>query len=158
MSKVAADAAGRCPVITNRKAFFKYEVLEQHECGIVLRGPEVKSFRMGRVSLDEAYARFKDGELWLLKMHVDEYRDTGHLKLDPIRPRKLLLHKHQIASLAEAVERKGLTLVPIKVTWNERGVAKVVVGLVRGKKLHDKRQADKAKSAKREVDRAMRRR
>lgn len=158
MAKVAADAAGRCPVVTNRKAFFKYEVLEQHECGIVLRGPEVKSFRMGRVSLDEAYARIKDDEVWLLKMHVDEYRDTGHLKLDPIRPRKLLLHRREIAALRESVERKGLTLVPVKITWNERGVAKVVLGLVRGKKLHDKRAADKAKSAKREVARVMRRR
>lgn len=152
-----APGAARSPTITNRKATFKYEILERHECGIVLRGPEVKSFRLGRVSLDESYARFRGDELWLLKMHVDEYRDRGHLKLDPARPRKLLLHRHQLTVLADAVDRKGLTLVPLKITWNEDGLVKLELGLVRGKKLHDKRATEKAKTAKREMARVVRR-
>jgi SsrA-binding protein len=158
MAKDRADEPGRAPLISNRKAYHRYEVLEKFECGVALRGPEVKSLRLGRASLDEAYARIKDGELWLLKMHVDEYAHRGQLKLDPTRPRKLLLHRREITQLADAVERKGLTLVPLKVFWNERGIAKVELGLVRGKKLHDKRETEKAKTAKREMDRAIRRR
>lgn len=157
MAKSPADAASRAPTILNRKALHKYEVLERHECGILLKGPEVKSLRLGRASLDEAYARFREGELWLLKMHVDEYRHRGQVKLEPARPRKLLLHAHQLAALAAAVERQGLTLVPLKLTWNERGIAKIEIGLVRGKKLHDKRESERKRSAQREMARVVRR-
>jgi SsrA-binding protein len=157
MAKHPAAAASHAPTILNRKALHKYEVLERHECGILLKGPEVKSLRLGRASLDEAYARFRDGELWLLKMHIDEYRHNRLVKLEPARPRKLLLHAHQLAALGEEVVRKGLTLVPLKLTWNERGVVKVEIGLVRGKKLHDKREAEKKRTAKRDMDRVVRR-
>lgn len=158
MKRDGKDEPGRAPVVSNRKAYHRYEVLEKHECGIVLRGPEVKSLRKGGASLDESYARLRGGELWLLKMHVDEYANRGHLKLDPVRPRKLLMHRRELTVLADAVERKGLTLVPLRIFWNERGIAKVELGLVRGKKLHDKREAEKAKTAKREMARAVRRR
>lgn len=149
--------AGRSPTITNRKAFHEFEVLEKLECGILLAGPEVKSLREGRANLAEAYARLRGGELWLLKMHVEEYRDRGQVKLEPARPRKLLVHRRQIEHLAEAVEREGHTLVPLRIYWNERGIAKVEIGVARGKKLHDKRDAEKAKAAKREMARALRR-
>lgn len=154
----AAEGAARAPVVSNRKAFHRFEVLERHDCGIVLRGPEVKSLRLGRASLDEAYARFRAGELWLLKMHIDEYAARGHVKLDPARPRKLLLHRRELTALADAVDRQGLTLVPLRLHWNARGVAKVEIALARGKKLHDKRETERARSAKRDMDRMTRRR
>ncbi len=154
----AREAAAASPVVNNRKAHFKYEVLETVECGILLAGCEVKSLREARAHLDEAYARIKNGEIWLLKMHVEEYRHRGQVKLEPARPRKLLLHKREIAHLADQVERLKLTLVPLRIRWNERGIAKIDLALVRGKKLHDKREASKKKDAKREMSRMQRRR
>jgi len=157
MAKQSADAAARSPTLTNRKAFHKYEVLERHVCGIALAGQEVKSLREGRASLDEAYARFRGGELWLLKMHVEEYHHRGHVKLEPARPRKLLMQRRELDAIAREMDLKGLTLVPLRLFWNERGIAKVEIGLVRGKKLHDKRETEKKRSAKRDMDRMVRR-
>ncbi|MCE9635366.1 MAG: SsrA-binding protein SmpB [Planctomycetes bacterium] len=157
MAKDAKHAAAQSPGLTNRKAFHEFEILERFVCGIVLAGPEVKSLRLGRASLDEAYARLKNGEMWIVKMHVDEYRDRGQVKLEPARTRKLLLSKHEIAVIGEALERQGLTLVPLKLFWNERGIAKIEIALARGKKLHDKRESEKAKTAKRDMARVMRR-
>ena len=146
------------PVLGNPKARWRYDILETIDCGIVLLGPEVKSLREGRASIEEAYARFKGGELWLLGMHVDEYRSKGYAKHEPARPRKLLAKRLELTKLRIEAERRGLTMVPLRVHWNERGIAKVEIALVKGRKLHDKRQVEKDKSAKREMDRAMRRR
>ena len=157
MAKRSDDAAARSPTLTNRKAFHKYEVLERRVCGIVLAGQEVKSLRDGRASLDESFARFRGGELWLLRMHVDEYRHRGHVKLEPARPRKLLLQRRELDAIAREMDLKGLTLVPLRLFWNERGIAKVELGLARGKKLHDKRESEKKRTAKREMDRMTRR-
>jgi SsrA-binding protein len=150
-------AAGRSPTITNRKAFHEFEILEKLECGIALAGPEVKSLREGRANLAEAYARLRGGELWLLKMHVVEYRNRGQVKLELARPRKLLIHRRELDHLASSVERQGLTLVPLRIYWNERGIAKVEIGVAKGKKLHDKRESARKKDAKREMERARRR-
>ena len=146
------------PTLGNPKARWRFEIVEELLCGIVLTGTEVKSLREGRGSLEEAYARFRGGELWLLGMHIDEYRARGYTKHEPTRPRKLLLHRQEMAHLRNEVERRGLTLVPLRLSWSERGHAKIDLALVKGRKLHDKRQVDKAKTAKREMERAMRRR
>ena len=149
---------GNAPILGNPKARWRYEILDRLECGIALAGPEVKSLREGRASIEEAYARFKGNELWLLGMHVDEYRSSGYTKHEPARARKLLAHRLELTKLRIDAERRGLTMVPLRVFWNDRGIAKVEIALVKGRKLHDKREVDREKSAKREVARAMRRR
>ncbi len=142
----------------NRKARHKFEVLETLECGLVLAGSEVKSLRAGKMSLDEAYGRVRDGEVWLIGCDIPEYAQATVWNHDPKRPRKLLLQKRQIKKFANQAHEKGLTLVPLKVYFNERGIAKVQLGLCRGRKLHDKREAMKKADVKRDLDRAMRRR
>jgi SsrA-binding protein len=146
------------PTLGNPKARWRYEIVETLDCGVVLLGPEVKSLREGRGSIEEAYARFRGAELWLVGMHVDEYRARGYAKHEPLRARKLLAHRAEIEHLRLEVERRGFTLVPLRLHWGPRGHAKVEIALVRGRKLHDKRQVDKAKTARREMERAMRRR
>jgi len=136
------------PTIENRRARHEYHVLESVEAGIVLSGTEVKAIRAGGASLTEAYARFRDGEAWLLGMHVPPYRQGSFSNAEPTRPRKLLLHKAEIARLQSRVGEKGLTIVPLRLYFT-RGMAKVLLGLVRGKKLWDKRAA----AAKRDVER-----
>ncbi len=159
MSKGRHSGAGDGPpVFTNSKARYRYELTERLECGIALLGPEVKSLREGNASLDEAYARFRGGELWLIGMHIDEYRAKGYAPHDPDRPRKLLVHKRELTHLRKAVERRGLTLVPTRLYWSERGQAKVEVALARGRKIHDQRQKARERDARREIDRASRRR
>jgi SsrA-binding protein len=145
------------PTLGNPKARWRYEILERLECGIALLGPEVKSLREGRASIEEAYARFRGTELWLVGMRVDEYRCKGYAKPEPGRPRKLLARRAELDSLRASAERRGLTMVPLRVYWNERGIAKVEIGLAKGRKLHDKRQVDRERTAKRDMDRAMRR-
>ena len=140
------------PAIDNRRARHEYEILESLEAGLVLTGTEVKSIRAGGVSLNEAYARFRDGEAWLLGMHVPPYKQGSFSNTDPNRPRKLLLHKEQIAHLKGRVAEKGLTIVPLRLYFT-RGMAKVQLGLARGKKLWDKR----ADVAKRDVEREIQR-
>jgi SsrA-binding protein len=146
------------PTLGNPKARWRFEILDTIDCGIVLAGPEVKSLREGRASIEEAYARFKGSELWIIGMRIDEYRARGYTRPEPGRARKLLAHRAELAHLRAEVERRGLTLVPLRVHWNERGIAKVEIALVKGKKLHDKRQTDRERTAKREMDRAMKRR
>jgi SsrA-binding protein len=136
------------PTIENRRARHEYHILESLEAGLVLTGTEVKSIRAGGASLSEAYARFRDGEAWLLGMHVPPYKQGSFSNADPNRPRKLLLHKEQIANLQGRVSEKGLTIVPLRLYFT-RGMAKVQLGLARGKKLWDKR----ADVAKRDVER-----
>jgi len=152
------DKRHNAPTIGNPKARYRFEILDKLECGIMLAGPEVKSLREGRASIEEAYARFRGTELWLMGMRIDEYRARGYARPEPGRARKLLAHRGELAQLRAEVERRGLTLVPLGIHWNERGIAKVDIALVRGKKLHDKRQTDRERTARREMDRAMKRR
>jgi SsrA-binding protein len=145
-------------VAENRKARHKFEVLDTLECGVALAGSEVKSIRMRHVSLDEAYARVRDGEVWLVNCDIPEYMQAGMFNHVPKRPRKLLLHRSEIRKFANKAHESGLTLVPLRLYFNERGVVKVLLGLCRGKKLHDKREAMKKAETKREIARAVRRR
>jgi SsrA-binding protein len=147
-AKVEKEKHRDAPAIENRRARHEYEILESLEAGLVLTGTEVKSIRAGGASLSEAYARFRDGEAWLLGMHVPTYKQGSFSNVDPNRPRKLLLHREQIAHLQSRVGEKGLTIVPLRMYFT-RGMAKVQIGLARGKKLWDKR----ADVAKRDVER-----
>jgi SsrA-binding protein len=140
-------------VISNRKARYDYAVLDTYECGIVLKGPEVKSIRNGRANLQDGYARLDDGEVWLFGMHVSPY-EFSRGDLDPVRPRKLLLHHKQIDELARATEERGITLVPLSVYFKD-GRAKVELAIARGKARYDKRQAIAKREAQRETQRAL---
>lgn len=140
--------------ITNRKARHDYFVLESFECGIVLVGSEVKSIRNGRANLQDAYARIEDGEVWLYGMHVSPYEFAHTSRPDPIRRRKLLLHRRQIDELASAASEKGVTLVPLRVYFHD-GRAKVELAVARGKARYDKRQTLAERDARRETERAL---
>lgn len=141
----------------NRKARHNYTVLESLECGMVLVGSEVKSLREGRISLEEAYGRVKENELWLVNCDIPEYFDAGHFNHRPKRPRKLLIHRREIKRFAQRAFEKGLTLVPLRIYFKE-GKAKLLLGLCRGKAKHDKREAMKKSEAKREIARQLMRR
>lgn len=142
-------------VADNREARFQYEILETFEAGIELRGTEVKSIRQGRVNLRDGFALVRDGEVWLHNVHISPHEMTNQVyNHDPRRTRKLLLHAQEIRRLIGQVEQKGLTLVPLKMHL-KRGWIKLVLGLARGKKLHDKREDLKRKQAKREIERAI---
>ncbi|MCH7595148.1 MAG: SsrA-binding protein SmpB [Planctomycetes bacterium] len=143
-------------ICQNRKAGFRFEILEKVECGLVLVGSEVKSLRDGNASIEEAYARIERGELWLIDSHVQTYDFAHASNHEPRRPRKLLIHKRELNKLRPQVEQKGLTLVPLYLYFNDRGLAKVTIGLARGKTRGDKRQAIKKREHKREMDRALR--
>jgi SsrA-binding protein len=144
-------------IAQNRSARHEYEVLETLECGIMLVGSEVKSLRTGRLSLDEAYGRMKGGEVWLMGCDIPEYVQANRFNHEPRRPRKLLLHRREINKFASRAYEKGLTLVPLKMYFKD-GKAKVLLGLCRGRQLHDKREKMKKADVKRDIDRAMRRR
>jgi SsrA-binding protein len=144
------------PTVDNRRARFEYEWLEQLEAGIVLTGTEIKSIRTGQISLNEAYARIRDGELWLLSMHVPPYKQGSFSNVDPNRPRKLLLHREDIDRLAGRTSEKGLTLIPVRLYF-KRGRVKISLALARGKKLWDKRRDEKDRDVQREMARAVRR-
>jgi SsrA-binding protein len=137
--------------ITNRKARHEYFVLDTYECGVVLKGAEVKSIRNGRANLQDAYARVDDGEVWLFGMHVSPY-EFSRGELDPVRKRKLLLHRREIAEIARATEEKGVTVVPLRVYFKD-GRCKVEIATARGKARYDKRQAIAARDARRETER-----
>ena len=154
--KKAAAAPGFQAVAENRKAKFRYELIDSVECGMVLMGSAVKSIREGKMSLDEAYIRAKGSELWLIGADIAHYNNAGMWNHDPRRPRKLLIHSREFAQFAGLAHERGLTLVPLRVYFNERGLAKCVMGLVRGKKLHDKREAIKQRDTDRGLQRAMR--
>jgi SsrA-binding protein len=143
-------------VADNRKARFHYEIGESFEAGLVLTGSEVKSLRAGRATIAESYADARGGEIWLINANIPEYRQAGRFNHAPKRPRKLLLHQRQIVRLAGAVEREGMTVVPLKLYFNERGRAKLEIALAKGKKLHDKRETLKKRSWERERGRLMR--
>jgi len=140
-------------VITNRKARHDYSILESFEAGVMLKGAEVKSIRGGRANLLDAYARIDAGEVWLFGMHVSQY-EFSRGDLDPVRPRKLLLHAKEIVELESALQEKGVTLVPLRVYFKD-GRAKVEIAIARGRHSYDKRQALAERTATREAERAM---
>jgi SsrA-binding protein len=143
-------------VAENRKARFNYEIGEVFEAGIALSGTEVKSLRGGKATIAESYADTRDGEIWLINANIPEYLQANRYNHQPKRPRKLLLHRRQINKLAGAVEREGMTLVPLKLYFNDKGRAKIEIALARGKKLHDKRETEKKRSWQREKGRLLR--
>jgi SsrA-binding protein len=143
-------------VARNRKASHDYHIEDRYEAGLVLRGTEIKSIREGRVNLRDGYVRPRDGELWLLDVHIGPYKPAGrYFGHDPRRPRKLLLHRYEIDRLIGAVERTGYTIIPLQM-YLKNGLAKVEIALARGKAKHDKRRAIAERDAKREIERALR--
>ncbi len=152
---VAKRPPAPTPTIDNRRARFEYEWLEQLEAGIALTGTEIKSIRSGQISIQESYARIRDGELWLLSMHVPAYKEGSFSNVDPDRPRKLLLHRKEIDRLAGRVSEKGLTLIPVRLYF-KRGKVKISIALARGKKIWDKRKTEKDRDVEREMARATR--
>ncbi|MBV9261950.1 MAG: SsrA-binding protein SmpB [Pseudolabrys sp.] len=143
-------------VSDNRRARFNYEIGEVFEAGLALTGTEVKSLRSGKATIGESYADAKNGEIWLINANIPEYKQASRFNHLPKRPRKLLLHQRQINKLAGAVEREGMTIVPLKLYFNEKGRAKLEIALARGKKLFDKRATEKKRSWERERGRLMR--
>lgn len=141
-------------IAVNRRARHEYDITETYEAGLVLNGPEVKSIRAGRVSLQEAFARIDGGEAWLYGMHIAPYEQAHHIEQNPTRVRKLLLHKQEIGRLAGKTQQRGLTLIPLKLYF-KRGNAKIELGVARGRKLHDKRRVIAERDAQREVERAV---
>ncbi len=145
--KIAAD---------NRKARFNYAIEDTFEAGVALTGTEVKSIRNGKATIAESYADARDGEIWLVNATIPEYLQGNRFNHAPKRPRKLLLHRRQINKLIGAVEREGMTLIPLKLYFNERGRAKIEIALAKGKKLHDKRETEKKRDWNREKGRLLR--
>ncbi|HEX7021315.1 MAG TPA: SsrA-binding protein SmpB [Trueperaceae bacterium] len=141
-------------MIRNRRASHDYELLETFEAGIVLTGSEIKSLRQGGATLGEAFARVRDGEVWLEGMHIPPYAEASYNNHEPLRSRKLLLNRREIEEIRKGLERQGLTLVPTKLYYKD-GWAKVQVALARGKKLYDKRRDQAKKDAQRQMERAL---
>jgi SsrA-binding protein len=155
-AKKSSAAKGDRVIATNRRAFHDYHIDERLEAGLVLAGSEVKSLRDGKAQLADAYAIAEGGEVYLYHFHISPYDPASRSNHDPMRKRKLLLHKREIRKLAGLVQRKGLTLIPLQVHFT-RGYAKVILGVARGKKEYDKRRAIAEKDAAREMRRAARR-
>lgn len=142
-------------IAQNKKAYHDYFVLETYEAGIALTGTEMKSVRGGKASIKEAYAHIWNGEITVVGMHISPYEQGNRYNVDPLRERKLLLHKKEIRKLADAVKQDGLTIVPLRVYINERSKCKVELGLCRGKKNYDKRDTIAKKESARKMDRAI---
>ena len=145
-------------VAENRKARFNYEIEEKLEAGLALTGSEVKSLRSGKANIGDAYAADEGGELYLINAHISEYTQAGRENHDPKRSRKLLLHRREIDRLIGAIQRQGMTVIPLRLYFNKRGIAKMELGLARGKKLHDKRETEKRRDWDRQKGRLMRER
>ena len=154
---MARDPERKKVLALNRKARFEYEILDEVECGLVLRGTEVKSLRQGGGSIAEAYALVRAGELWLVNSHIPEYAQGNIHNHVPTRERKLLVHRKEIARWDRQVREKGVTMVPLELFFKGH-LVKLRLGLARGKKLHDKREAKRRDEARREIDRAVARR
>ena len=154
---MAAKSEGNFKVVAdNRKARFHYEIGDVIEAGLVLTGSEVKSLRQGKANIGESYAAARAGELWLYNANIPEYLQASRFNHAPKRPRKLLLHRREVNKLIGAVEREGMTVVPLKLYFNDKGRAKIELAVARGKKLHDKRETEKKRSWDRERARLMR--
>ncbi|UTW56660.1 SsrA-binding protein SmpB [Kordiimonas sp. SCSIO 12610] len=145
-SRVAAD---------NRKARHLYFIEDEHEAGIALQGTEVKSLREGKANIQEAYAEEKGGELWLINAYIPEFSHGNRFNHEPRRPRKLLMKRREINRLGGAVQKDGMTLIPLKILFNDHGRAKLMLGLGKGKKLHDKRETEKQRDWQRQKSRLM---
>jgi SsrA-binding protein len=143
-------------VAENRKARFNYSIEETIGAGVMLTGTEVKSARNGKSTIAESYADSKGGEIWLVNANIPEYLQANRFNHEPRRPRKLLLHKRQINKLIGAIEREGMTLIPLKMYFNEQGRLKLELALAKGKKLHDKRETEKKRDWSREKSRLLR--
>ncbi|MBN8704706.1 MAG: SsrA-binding protein SmpB [Bacteroidetes bacterium] len=142
--------------IDNRRARHEYSIEDTLEAGLVLQGTEVKSLRDGKANLSDAYARIINGEVFIIGMHVSIYEMGSYSNHDPLRSRKCLLHSKEITKIKSKIEKEGFTLVPLKIYFNSKGIAKVELGICKGKKLHDKRDDIKDREVKRELDRARR--
>jgi SsrA-binding protein len=145
------------PVIVNRRARYEYEILHEVEAGIVLLGTEVKSLREGKANLQDAFAVQKSEEIWLHNAHISEYGAANQFNHDPKRPRKLLLHKREIRKLIGQLQTQGITFVPLKLYFNDKGRVKLLMGVGKGKKTHDKRESEKQKEWTREKARVLKR-
>jgi len=156
MAAKKKDADDRKIVADNRKARHAYAIESTLETGLMLHGTEVKSLRTGKVTIGESYAQAKDGEIFLLNAHIPAYGMASRFNHEPRRPRKILVHKREARRLAMAVQREGMTLIPLRLYFNKKGIAKLELGVARGKKLHDKRQAEKARDWARDKARLIR--
>jgi SsrA-binding protein len=143
-------------VADNRKARFSYSIEDTLEAGLQLFGSEVKSLRNGKATIAESYAQAKDGEIVLINSYIPEYTQASRFNHEPRRPRKLLVHKREVARLAIAVQREGMTLIPLRLYFTPKGIAKLELGLAKGKKLHDKRETEKKRDWQRDKARLMR--
>ena len=144
-------------VLVNKRAKREYEILDTYEAGIILSGPEVKSLRLGRANIGDAYADPRDDEIWLINCHISEYFNAQkEFQFSPTRPRKLLLHKKEIRKLQGSVQKQGLTLIVLKIFFNKKGIAKIDLGLGRGKKDRDKRADEKNRDWQRQKQRLLR--
>lgn len=143
-------------VLINKKAKREYEILDTYVAGIVLSGPEVKSLRLGRANIGDAYANPREGEIWLINCHISEYFNAQkEFQFSPTRPRKLLLHKKEIRKLQGSVQKQGLTIIVLKIFFNNKGIAKIDLGLGRGKKDRDKRADEKSRDWQRQKQRLL---
>jgi SsrA-binding protein len=143
-------------VADNRKARYSYAIEDTLEAGIMLTGSEVKALRTGKATIAESYAQAKDGEITLVNAYIPEYAGASRFNHEPKRPRKVLVHKREIAKLSQAVQREGMTLIPLKLYFNPKGIAKLELGIAKGKKLHDKRDTEKQRDWARDKARLMR--
>ena len=141
------------PEIVNRKAKFNYEFLETYKAGMVLTGTEIKSVKEAKVNIGDSFCYFRQGELWLKNLHIYEYKNGSYANHEPLRLRKLLLTKKEIKKLEGKIKEKGLTIIPFKLFFNERGLAKIEIALARGKKSFDKRESIKERDTKKEIQR-----
>jgi SsrA-binding protein len=157
MSGKQATGTGQKIVSKNKKAYHDYHIDQTFEAGIVLSGPEVKSLRAGKVNLRDGYAQLKDGEVFLYNVHISPYSFATQMSIEPLRVRKLLMHRREIRKLIGKLHEKGVALIPLKIYFIANGKAKVELALARGKKLYDKRAALKEKDSIRDVERTMRR-
>ena len=145
-------------VATNRKAFHVYHILDSYEAGIELLGSEVKSLREGNANLKEAYVPIRKGQAWLIGVHINTYSHSGNEGHEPVRSRRLLLHKREITKLQASLHQKGLTAVPLKLYFNKNSRAKLEIGIAKGKRLYDKKDAIKERDIKRDAERELRNR
>jgi SsrA-binding protein len=155
---MAAKSNGGKLVADNRRARYDYYIEDKLEAGIALQGSEVKSLREGKATIAESYASVEGGELYLINANIPEYQQAARDNHAPKRPRKLLLHRHELAKLTGAIQREGMTVVPLRLYFNWRGLAKVELGLARGKKLHDKRETERKRDWQRQKGRILRER
>ena len=143
-------------VADNRKARYNYAIEDTLEAGLILMGSEVKALRTGKATIAESYAQAKDGEIFLVNSYIPEYKMANRFNHEPTRDRKILVHKREAAKLATATQREGMTLIPLRVYFNPKGIAKIELGIAKGKKLHDKRETEKKRDWQRDKARLMR--